>query len=136
MDYEELLKAAQANRPKAALQRDRFEVPKIQGHVEGNKTILSNFVFIAQHIRRDPEHLQKFMLKELATPGIIRSGEFVLGRKISSAIINEKTRKYVDNFVICPSCGLPDTDLIRDQKTGTFIRCNGCGAKTQIKDFM
>ena len=136
MDYEEMLKSAQANRPKAALQRDRFEVPKIQGHLEGNKTILSNFQFITQHIRRNSEHLQKFMLKELATPGIIRSGEFVLGRKISSATINEKIRKYVDTFVICPSCGLPDTDLIRDPKTGTFIRCNGCGSKTQIKDFM
>ncbi len=131
-----MLKAAQASRPKAALQRERFEVPKIQGHVEGNKTILSNFQAIASHLRRDIEHFTKFMLKELATPGGVRSNEFVLGRKISSAIINEKVRKYVDTFVICPSCGLPDTDLIRDPKKGTTIHCNGCGTNTQIKDFM
>lgn len=136
MNYEDMLKTAQELRPKSALQRDRFEVQKIQGHVEGNKTVLSNFVAIAQHIRRDRDHLLKYMLKELATPGIMRSGEFVLGRKISSAIINEKIRKYVDAFVICPSCGLPDTDLVRDVKTGTAIVCNGCGTKTQIKDFM
>ncbi len=131
-----MLKSAQDLRPKSALQRDRFEVPKVQGHVEGTKTVLSNFVAITQHIRRDKEHVLKFMLKELATPGMLRSNEFVLGRKISSLTINEKIRKYVDSFVICPSCGLPDTDLIRDEKTGTAIRCNGCGTKTQIKDFM
>ncbi|HLP80112.1 MAG TPA: translation initiation factor IF-2 subunit beta [Acidobacteriota bacterium] len=136
MDYETMLKKAVEQRPKSAINRDRFEVPKVQGHVEGTKTVLSNLNAIAQTIRREPAHFQKFLLKELATPGIPRSGEFLLGRKISSLTINEKIRKYVDAFVICPVCGLPDTDLMRDEKKGTSIKCNGCGSNSPIKDFM
>lgn len=136
MDYAALLKEAQAKRPESAIVRDRFEVPKVLGRLEGNKTILTNFAQITSVIRRDVDHFSKYLLKELATPGVMRNSEFMLGRKVSSSIINEKIRKYVDSFVICPSCGLPDTDLLRDPKKGTTIRCNGCGANTPIKDFM
>jgi len=74
-DYESLLKRAKKQMPESVLEIARFEIPKVRGHLEGNKTIISNFLKIAQGLNRDPEHLLKYVLKELATPGTIRGGE-------------------------------------------------------------
>ena len=110
----------------------RFEIPKVQGHVEGNKTIITNFRAICSTLRREPEHLLKFLQHELATPGNIQDTRLILNRKLSSSLINEKLEKYVKDFVLCPECKKPDTQLRKDERI-TTIKCMACGAKQPIK---
>jgi translation initiation factor 2 beta subunit (eIF-2beta)/eIF-5 len=50
-------------------------------------------------------------------------------------MVNEKVRKYADSFVFCPQCGGPDTEFLKDKKD-CHIKCNICGAKTRIRDFL
>ena len=68
-DYEKLLSQAYKKVKPIEYSGERFEVPKIKGHVEGTKTILTNFQQISSTLRRKPEHMLKFLLKELATSG-------------------------------------------------------------------
>jgi translation initiation factor 2 subunit 2 len=110
---------------------DRFEIPKVEGHIEGTKTIITNFKQICSYIRREQEHLLKFLLKELATPGVIRGDRLLLTRKISSSLINEKIKLYVDNYVICKECKKPDTEILK-QDGFNFMHCLACGAKKSI----
>src|SRR3989338_6775954 len=132
MDYEKLLDKAYENLPDIKESTDRFKLPKVTGHVQGNKTIISNLHQIAQSINRPIAHLFKYLLKELAAPGELKSNGVILGSKISASRINEKIEKYVYNYVICKQCNKPDTKL---KKEGTFIfmKCMACGAKTTIK---
>lgn len=132
MEYEELLEKGLKKLPESAIEKQRFEVPKVKGHIEGNKTIISNFLQIADAFGRKPEHFLKFILRELATPGEIRGNLLVLKRKISASIVNEKVQKYADGFVLCPECGKPDTQLITE-KDITYLKCTACGAKHPIK---
>ena len=44
MNYEELLDEAYENMPESVLQRERFEVPKATGFVEGTKTSFGAFI--------------------------------------------------------------------------------------------
>jgi len=111
---------------------ERFEIPKIQGHLEGTKTILTNLQQISTYLRRDINHLLKFLLKELATSGAIKQNRVILQRKISSAKINEKIEQYVKEFVVCKECKKPDTELIKD-KGFTFVHCLACGAKHSVR---
>ena len=69
--YKELLSKAYKQIPESEKSSERFEIPKVQGHVEGNKTIITNFRAICSTLRREPEHLLKFLQHELATPGNI-----------------------------------------------------------------
>ena len=69
MTYEKLLEQAYKEVKVVEGNGDRFEIPKISGHFEGRKTILTNFFQLASHLRRKPEHFQKFLLKELASSG-------------------------------------------------------------------
>ena len=132
MGYEELLEEAYGKVHSIEGKGERFEIPKIEGHFEGKKTVLTNFFQIASHIRRNPEHFQKFLLKELATSGQKEGERFVLNNKIPSAKINSKIEEYVNEFVLCKECEKPDTEIIKEGKIN-FIRCLACGAKHPIR---
>ncbi|MFZ1970625.1 MAG: translation initiation factor IF-2 subunit beta [Candidatus Nanoarchaeia archaeon] len=129
--YEKLLDEAFKKIKKPEGNGERFEIPKIEGHFEGKKTILTNFFQIASYIRRNPEHFQKFLLKELASSGQIEGDRLVLNQKVPSAKINQKIESYVKEFVLCKECGKPDTELVKDDRM-TFIHCLACGAKRPV----
>ena len=132
MEYNELLEEAYSKIKPIEHNGERFEIPKIEGHQEGNKTILTNLQQLISYIRRDQDHLLKFLLKELATSGAIKNNRVILQRKISSQKINEKIEEYVKEFVICKECKKPDTELIKD-KGFMFIHCLACGAKHSVR---
>ena len=130
-EYEELLERAREALPEDIEKAERFNIPKVRGHIEGNKTIISNFAQIAQALERKPEHLLKFVQKELATPGELRKNTVIFGAKISATRINEKIEKYAETFVLCKECGKPDTKLTKESGI-YFLRCHACGAKASI----
>jgi translation initiation factor 2 subunit 2 len=132
MDYKELLQKARKEIPESVKKVERFEVPKVKGHIEGNKTIISNFQQIAETLRRPVEHLLKYVLRELATPGEMRKGAVIIGRKINAARVNEKIQQYANEFVICPECKRPDTKMVKKDKI-IFIQCLACGAWRPVK---
>jgi len=130
-----MLKRGRENIPESLLKHERFEVPKVRGHIQGNKTVISNFHQIASALGRDIHHVVKYILKELATPGDLTKTALMLGRKISASQINEKIQSYVDAFVLCGECKSPDTKLVTEQNI-TFIRCQACGAHKPVKTEM
>jgi len=131
-DYEKLLDEAYSKVKQIEKKGERFEIPKIEGHFEGKKTILTNFFQMVSYIRRNPEHFQKFLLKELATSGQKEGDRLVLNNKIPSAKINSKVEDYVKEFVLCKECKKPDTEIIKEDKV-TFIHCLACGAKHPVR---
>tara|TARA_Y100000310_G_scaffold319710_1_gene375314 strand:+ start:3447 stop:3857 length:411 start_codon:yes stop_codon:yes gene_type:complete len=129
--YEEMLKAAKEKLPKVQAKSERFEVPKVKGHVEGNKTIISNMFAIADIVARDANHILKYLQRELATSAYYSDKRLIFGRKLSSKMINEKVAKYVETFVLCKACGKPDTKLI--EESGKQIKkCLACGTKASV----
>ncbi|MBI2004377.1 translation initiation factor IF-2 subunit beta [Candidatus Pacearchaeota archaeon] len=130
--YESLLNEAYGKVKQVKESGERFEIPKIEGHIEGKKTILTNFSQIVSHIRRNPEHFQKFLLKELATFGQKEGDKLILNNKIPSAKINQKIEEYTNEFVLCRECKKPDTEIIREDRL-SFLHCLACGAKHSIR---
>lgn len=129
--YEQLLNEAYTKIKPVESKIGRFEVPKVEGHIEGVRTIITNFKQICSYIRRNPEHVIKFLQKELATPGTMKGDRLVLTRKISSSLINEKIKMYVDSYVICKECKKPDTEITKEGDF-SFLHCLACGAKKPI----
>lgn len=132
MSYEDLLKRGRKDLPEAVFTAERFEIPAVKGHLEGNKTVISNFIQIVGTLNRDVKHVLKFLLRELATPGEIKGNLLVLGRKISASMINQKIEQYARQFVLCNECGKPDTKIIKENNL-QFVKCLACGAKHPIR---
>lgn len=132
--YEQLLDEAYKKiKPVAVSERfERFEIPRANAQVIGSKTIISNFLQICSYIRRKPEHLAKFLSKELAAFSKIENERLILNRKLQTQQINDKLVFYVTEFVVCRECKKPDTELIK-QGDFMFIHCLACGAKHSVR---
>ncbi|MFA6022903.1 MAG: translation initiation factor IF-2 subunit beta [Candidatus Pacearchaeota archaeon] len=133
-NYEQMLEEAYGKiKPVSVSERfERFEIPKVNSQVIGNKTVISNFLQICSYLRRDPEHVAKFLSKELASFSRMENERLVMNRKIQSNQINEKFNLYVNEFVVCRECKKPDTELMK-QGDFMFIRCLACGAKHSVR---
>lgn len=131
-DYEKLLEKAEKELPEKTTAYDRFKLDKIKGHIEGNKTILVNLKQIAKQLNRKLEHLLKYLLRELATPGKTVRDRVILGSKFPASLINKKIKKYMSEFVICSECGKPDTELVEVEGIA-YLKCMVCGVKKPVK---
>jgi len=131
MTYEKLLEQAYKKIKPVQSKTSRFEIPEVNSHIQGNKTIISNFNQIASYLRRKPQHIEKFLEKELAAQGKIEGNRLILIRKIPTKKIQERIKIYVEKYVICKECGKPDTELIKEDNF-FFIHCLACGAKHSI----
>ena len=132
-DYQKMLEEVRKGLPEIVFIKERFEIPKAVGHMQGNRTVITNFLQIASSLRREVDHMLKYVLKELATPGEIKkSGALILGTKVPASRINEKIRQYANEFVLCLECGKPDTALVREGEL-TYMKCAACGTKNVVK---
>ncbi len=131
-NYEKILDRGRSKLPESALNKDRFEIPNVIGHIQGSKTVITNFAQMCITFRREQSHFLKYLQRELATPAVIDGPRLVLGRKMNSSLINAKVKKYAENFVLCSECGKPDTQLIKEDRI-TLIKCSACGAKHPVK---
>lgn len=127
-----MLKEAKKQLPEIKESASRFEIPTVKGHIEGTKTIITNFQQIADQLRRPKEQLLKFLQRELATPAITDGPRLILGRKMPSSQINSKIERYCRDFVLCKECKKPDTEIIKDGRI-MLLKCTACGAKHPIK---
>ena len=130
--YDKLLEKAYAKVKVVSQNTERFEIPKVSGMVQGKNTVITNISQIANYIRRPLDHLAKFLQKELATSGKIDNDRLILNTKLGSEKVNEKIILYAKEFVICPVCNKPDTEIITE-KGIKFKHCLACGAKSPIK---
>jgi len=127
-NYEDMLTEAKEKLPSVEKTEERFQVPKVKGHIQGVKTIITNLNQIADHIRRPIKHLLKYLTQQLATPADQVKQIVVFGSKIPASKINEKIDAYTNEFVICRECGKPDTKLNKEGDI-YYFKCQACGAR-------
>ncbi len=132
MDYEEMLKKARQEMPESVFEKERYEIPKVMGHLQGNKTIISNFQQIVDALGRPTEHVLKYILKAIAAPGGVKRDKLIIGSKIPASKINGAIRSYANEFVLCAECGKPETKIEKEGQQ-RFIRCQACGTRYPIK---
>ena len=130
--YEALLKKAYANVTVQSESTERFTVPEAKVYIEGKTTILENFAEIADVVRRDQDHLMKFLLGELGTAGKIDGNRAIFNGKFEQSLINGLVKSYVDDYVICSECGKPDTRLVKDDRI-LLLRCDACGGHRPVR---
>ncbi|MFA5405789.1 MAG: translation initiation factor IF-2 subunit beta [Candidatus Nanoarchaeia archaeon] len=130
--YDELLKRVRKQLPAVSFKSERFEVPRVNGGWQGNHTIINNFKQISDYLRREPAHLLKFLVGELATQARLDGQRADFTGRFRSEEINKKVITYIDNFVKCKECGKPDTKLVKDDRL-TMMKCMACGSKKPVR---
>ncbi len=131
MNYEEMLEEAFKKIVKKE-SRDRFQIPQIEGEVQGSRFIVKNFKKIAEYLKRDPKHLAKQLLLSLAASGSIDGESLVINSKVKKEMVQKKLEEYIKKYVMCKICNEPDTKLIKEDRI-YFIQCDACGARYVAK---
>jgi len=128
MDYDEQLDRALDESPDIEGSGDRFDVPDPEVRQEGNATVYENFQSTVKRLDRREDHVLKFLQSELGTSGHIdESGRVRLTGEFNQRRVQDALDEYVEEFVRCSECGLPDTKLEREQGA-LILRCEACGA--------
>ncbi len=131
-EYEFLLKKAVESLPKRNEGVSRFKPPQIASEMQGSKTVIKNFSEIAAVLRRDANHIAKFLFKELAAHGNIQGNSLILQTKVSRENLQKRLVIYIRDFVYCKICGQPDTKLEKVDRI-VFLVCEACGARSPTR---
>lgn len=134
MEYDEMLDRAIDETPEIDGTSERFEVPDPEVRQEGNATVYENFQATCSRLGREDDHVMKFLQNDLGTSGHIdESGRARLTGEFGADRIASALDEYVEEFVICSECGLPDTRLEREQGA-LLLRCEACGARSATSE--
>ncbi|MDO8056661.1 MAG: translation initiation factor IF-2 subunit beta, partial [Candidatus Hermodarchaeota archaeon] len=110
----------------------RFQVPEVDSFIQGTRTVIRNFKELTDTLRRDPKHLVRFLAHELATAGEVSGTQAFFNGRFTSRALADLVAKYTDEFVVCPVCHRPDTEMRRDDRLLMLV-CSACGARTPLK---
>lgn len=127
MDYEGLLDRAIDEMPDFSGSEARLTIPDAQAQPDGAFTRLTNLAAIADALARDPEHLHRSIQRELGTNGQFKDDRARYNGTFTGEAFDAAVSGYVDEFVTCSECGLPDTRLTVEERT-QMLRCEACGA--------
>ena len=130
-EYRKLLSRALEKSPQKPGTGERFELPRLQLRRVGRRTFFLNFGVIVEMLNRDPQHILKFLTKELATAANIDGTRVVFQGVFGPDSLNRLIKIYVEKYVICPICGRPDTKISK-QEGFVFLECEACGAKSSV----
>ncbi len=131
-EYEKLLDQALKQVPHTAPREDRFKIPEPEVDVTGNRTTLRNLKDIADALNREPTHLMRYLLREVGTAGNLDGVKGLFQGKFETDTLRDRVNRYVEEFVICPECGKPDTKIMKQGRTH-LLKCEACGARHSVK---
>jgi translation initiation factor 2 subunit 2 len=130
-DYDSLLERAKKKLPTTLESHDRFQVPEPDVMIEGKTTVIRNFGDIVDTLRREPDHLLGYLLRELGTAGTMEGRRIVFKGKVGTAQVAERIKDYVDEYVLCSECSRPDTKIVKDGRV-LILTCETCGAHRPV----
>ena len=131
-DYEKLLKKARSALPEVGVKSERLELPRLHYAKIGMRTVIYNFKEVAGALNRDPQHLLKFLTGEMATAATIQGSRVIFQGKFSEDTFERLIQRYMESFVVCPVCKLPDTRIVKEKRL-SFLVCEACGARSSIR---
>jgi translation initiation factor 2 subunit 2 len=128
MDYESSLdRAIDALPERNGTEDRRLRVPDPTGETDGAFTRLTNLGAIADALSREPEHVHRAIQRELGTAGQFDGDRARYNGSFTVADFDAAVENYIEEFVLCSECGLPDTRLTTEDGVD-MLRCTACGA--------
>jgi len=131
---ERCFKLLMAGNPNLKEKKRRSIPPPSLHRVGTRRTCWANFPQICKQLKRDPSHMQSFVLAELgADASNDGNGRLVIKGRYVPKQIESLLKKYILEYVTCRMCRSPETVLNRDSVTRLyFMECETCGSKRSV----
>ena len=115
----------------------RYKMPVVYGKVEGRgngiKTVIPNIAEVALSLHRSPAEVCKFFGTEIGaqTSYNEKDDRAVVNGQHTDPQLQDMMHKYIEKYVICPNCGLPETEY-KIKNGCIYHRCAACGASEML----
>jgi len=115
----------------------RYKMPQVRGKIEGRgngiKTLLINVKDVSLALNREAPEITKFFGTELGAQTTydeeVSGIRAIVNGAHSDVLLHEKLKTYIEKFVLCRNCHLPETHY--KIKEGIITqKCLACGSKT------
>lgn len=138
----------------------RYRMPALltalEGKRNGAKTVLVNLPDVAKSLQRSAEEIMQFFAKDLGAQGKFKAseGKYILRGEHTAATLQNRLFIYIENFVLCPTCGNPETQYRlrkwknlpcqvhlkgkpgansrKAHKAKIFLQCAACGSTSKV----
>lgn len=115
----------------------RYKMPAVFGKIEGSgngiKTAIPNITDVGTSLHRNPGEINKFFGTELGAQSryTADTDRAIVNGAHTDAVLQDLMHKYIEKFVLCPNCGLPETEYKIKSET-IYQKCAACGAKEMV----
>ena len=115
----------------------RYKMPAVYGKIEGSgngiKTAIPNISEVGLSLHRAPGEVNKFFGCELGAQTTYSedTDRAIVNGAHTDDTLQNLIHRYVELFVLCPQCGLPETDY-KIKNDCIYHRCAACGAKEMV----
>ena len=127
MDYDTSLTRALDALPERSAEGARLSVPDPHAQADGAFTRFTNLDAVADALNRETDHVHSFVQRALATAGQLTEGVGRYNGRFDGKDFDAAITDYVEEYVRCSECGLPDTRIVNEDGT-QMLRCDACGA--------
>jgi translation initiation factor 5 len=107
---------------------------QICGKVNGVVTIISNIDTVSKDINQPSEIIIKVLSLNFGTSCNLEKNSITGG--FSSEQIQESLQTYINKFIMCPSCSIPETipNINKENKKNMKLelKCSSCGSISEI----
>ncbi|KAG0056706.1 hypothetical protein BGZ83_003949 [Gryganskiella cystojenkinii] len=115
----------------------RYKMPrlvsKIEGKGNGIKTVVVNMADIARALCRPSSYPTKYFGCELGAQVKVdeKTDRYIVNGAHDAPKLQQLLNGFIQKFVLCPSCGNPETDIIIDKTSTIQMYCNACGRRNK-----
>lgn len=115
----------------------RYKMPAVFGKIEGSgngiKTNIPNISDVGLALHRNAGEVNKFFGCELGAQTTYNeeTDRAIVNGAHTDDTLQKLIRRYIDMFVLCPNCNLPETDY-KIKSEIIWHRCKACGAKEMV----
>ncbi|KAG0031749.1 hypothetical protein BGZ81_000690 [Podila clonocystis] len=115
----------------------RYKMPKLVSKIEGKgngiKTVIPNMSDIARALCRPSTYPTKYFGCELGAQVKCdeKTDRYIVNGAHDAAKLQQLLNGFIQKFVLCPSCGNPETDIIVDKSSTIQMYCNACGRRNK-----
>jgi len=132
LNYDKLLDRAYFELESKVSHEDRFKIPEVDCIVQGRKTYIKNISVVAKTLKREPQHMMRYFIKETGVPATYDGTKLIMNGAFNPFKVNQIYKNYIDAFVICKQCTKPETKIY-SEKGIMLMKCEACGAINPVR---
>ncbi len=117
----------------------RYQIDKpvidVCGKKDNKTTLFYNSETIAKYLNISSTFFGKYISHNLSCP-LSFNKEFkcvAFKGEYTNEIITKLLIEFINKYILCPICDLPETTLNKNKELGIYHNCKSCGNNTQIK---